>query len=192
MFILSGGGGHPDVEGHRPGGAWTSFEEARFFSTLLHQPHGLGPSNPHNKLCVLGVCGNGAQNILNPALISVCMRVLAWCVCSFFYIFLSCESMITCLQETWKIQNKVTCSSTCCSVAQSCPPLCDPMDCSTPGSSVLHQLLRVCSHSRPLRWRCCPTISSSVALFFCFQSFPASGSFSMKRPTVYYHYFLNR
>ena len=28
----------------------------------------------------------------------------------------------------------------CCSVAQSCPTLCDPMDCSTPGSPVLHHL----------------------------------------------------
>ena len=29
----------------------------------------------------------------------------------------------------------------CCSVAQSCPTLYDPMDCSTPGFSVLHHLL---------------------------------------------------
>ena len=28
----------------------------------------------------------------------------------------------------------------CCSVAKSCPTLCDPIDCSTPGSSVLHCL----------------------------------------------------
>ena len=28
----------------------------------------------------------------------------------------------------------------CCSVAQLCPTLCDPMDCSTPGFSVLHYL----------------------------------------------------
>jgi len=28
----------------------------------------------------------------------------------------------------------------CCSVAQSCPTLCNPMDCSTPGFPVLHQL----------------------------------------------------
>ena len=27
-----------------------------------------------------------------------------------------------------------------CSVVQSCPTLCDPMDCSTPGSPVLHHL----------------------------------------------------
>ena len=28
----------------------------------------------------------------------------------------------------------------CCSVAQLCPTLCDPRDCSTPGSPVLHHL----------------------------------------------------
>ena len=28
----------------------------------------------------------------------------------------------------------------CCSAAKSCPSLCSPMDCSTPGSSVLHSL----------------------------------------------------
>ena len=31
----------------------------------------------------------------------------------------------------------------CCSVAQSCPTLCDPMDCSTPGFPVLHHLLKL-------------------------------------------------
>ena len=29
----------------------------------------------------------------------------------------------------------------CCSVTQSCPALCNPMDCSTPGFPVLHRLL---------------------------------------------------
>ena len=29
----------------------------------------------------------------------------------------------------------------CCSVTQSCPTLCDPMDCSTPALPVLHHLL---------------------------------------------------
>ena len=28
----------------------------------------------------------------------------------------------------------------CCSVTQSCPTLCDPMDCSTPGLPVPHHL----------------------------------------------------
>ena len=31
----------------------------------------------------------------------------------------------------------------CCSLTQSCPTLCDPMDCSTPGFPVLHCLLEL-------------------------------------------------
>ena len=31
----------------------------------------------------------------------------------------------------------------CCSVAQSCPTLCNPLDCSTPGFPVLHHLLEL-------------------------------------------------
>ena len=31
----------------------------------------------------------------------------------------------------------------CCSVAQSCPALCDPADCSTPGLPVHHQLQKL-------------------------------------------------
>ena len=33
------------------------------------------------------------------------------------------------------------CCFCCCSAAQSCPTLCDPVDCSTPGFPVLHSLL---------------------------------------------------
>ena len=60
------------------------------------------------------------------------------------------------------------------SVAQSCPTLWDPMDCSMPGFPLHHQL--------PSSWWCHPTISSSVIPFSsCFQSFPASGSFQMSQ-----------
>ena len=38
---------------------------------------------------------------------------------------------------------------------------------------------RVGSDSCPLSWWCHPTVSSSVTLFSCLQSFPASGSFPM-------------
>ena len=38
---------------------------------------------------------------------------------------------------------------------------------------------RVCSNSYPLHWYCYLTISSSVTPFFCPQSLPASGSFSV-------------
>ena len=50
----------------------------------------------------------------------------------------SCISWVTCCSFY---------GSTCCftllcySVAKSCSTLCDPMDCSLPGSSVLHYLL---------------------------------------------------
>ena len=63
------------------------------------------------------------------------------------------------------------------SVAQLCPTLWDPMDCSRPGLPVHHQLpefIRLMNH-----W-CHPTISSSVVPFSSHhQSFLASGSFQM-------------
>ena len=36
----------------------------------------------------------------------------------------------------------LTVNKCCCSVTQSCPTLCDPMDCSTPGFPVIHYLLK--------------------------------------------------
>ena len=77
----------------------------------------------------------------------------------------------------WKIMSWLL---GCCSVDKSCQPLCDPMDCSTPGLPVLHCLPEVWSNSCPLRRWCHPTISSSVIPFSsCLQSFPASGSLPM-------------
>ena len=63
------------------------------------------------------------------------------------------------------------------SVTQSCPTLCDPMDCSTSGFPVHHQLPEF-AQTHPLSQWCHPTISSSVVLFSsCLQSFPESVSF---------------
>ena len=42
-----------------------------------------------------------------------------------------------CLLLGRKAMTKLCC---CCSVTQSCPTLCDPMNCSTPGFLVLHHL----------------------------------------------------
>jgi len=68
------------------------------------------------------------------------------------------------------------------SVAQSCPILFDPMNCSTPGLPVHHQVLESTQNPCPLSWWCHPTISSCVIPFsFCPQSFPASGSFQMSQ-----------
>ena len=67
------------------------------------------------------------------------------------------------------------------SVAQSVW-LCDPMDCSTPGFLVHHQLPGACSDSCPSSQWCHPAISSFVSPFFShLQSFPASGSFPMSQ-----------
>ena len=72
------------------------------------------------------------------------------------------------------------------SVAQTCPTLCDPMNHSTPGLPVHHQLPEftqthvhwVGDAIQPSH----PTISSFVIPFSsCLQSFPASGSFQMSQ-----------
>ena len=65
----------------------------------------------------------------------------------------------------------------CCSVTESCPPLCDPMNCSTPGFPVLHCLPEFAqTHVH------CSTMPSNHHIpFSCPQSFPESGSFPMSR-----------
>ena len=65
------------------------------------------------------------------------------------------------------------------SVAQLCPTLCDPMNCSTPSLPVHHQLPEfTCPSSQ---W-CHPAISSSVVPFSsCPQSIPASESFPLSQ-----------
>ena len=64
------------------------------------------------------------------------------------------------------------------SVTQSCPMLCDPMDYSTPGFPIHHQLPELAqTHVHWVNDDVQP--SYLVILFSCLQSFPASGSFSM-------------
>ena len=71
------------------------------------------------------------------------------------------------------------------SVAQSCPIRCNPVNCSTPGLPVPHQLPESTQNPCPLYQWCHPTISSSVAPFSsCPQPFPASGSFQMSQPSA--------
>ena len=72
------------------------------------------------------------------------------------------------------------------SVAQSYPTLCDPMNCSTPGLPVHHQLLE--STQTHLHWvddaiQTSYPLSSSfpVVPFSCLQSFPTSGSFQVSQ-----------
>jgi len=64
-----------------------------------------------------------------------------------------------------------------CSVAKSCARVCDPVECSTPGSSILHYLLEVSIESVML------SKHLIVCSFFssCPQSFPKSGSFPLSQ-----------
>ena len=67
------------------------------------------------------------------------------------------------------------------SVTQSCPTICDPMNHSTPGLPVHHQILEFTHSCLLSRW-CHPIISSSVVpSSSCPQSLPASGSFPMSQ-----------
>ena len=63
----------------------------------------------------------------------------------------------------------------CCSVTELCLTLCNPIDCNTPGFSVLHHLLEFAqTYVHWVKW-CYSTISSWVTPFSsCLQSFPSS------------------
>ena len=79
-----------------------------------------------------------------------------------------------------KIVCFILCDFCCCSVAKSCPTLCDPMGFSIPGSPSPSLSPGVCSNLCSLSQWCYLTISSSATLFSsCPQSFPAPGSFPM-------------
>ena len=72
------------------------------------------------------------------------------------------------------------CQRCCCSVTQSLPTLCDPMDCSTHPNPYPSPTSGACSNACPSSRWCHPAISFSVISFsLCLQSFPASGSFPM-------------
>jgi len=70
----------------------------------------------------------------------------------------------------------------CCSATRSCLTL-QPHELHT-RLSCPSLSPRVCSNSYPLSQWCHPTISSSVALFSCLQSSPASEPFSMSWPFI--------
>ena len=81
------------------------------------------------------------------------------------------------LEDPWQPLSTVPFFCHCCwSVTKSCPTLCDPMDCSTPGSSVLQYLQEFAQTH--VRWVGDTILPSSVVpLSSCLQSFSGSGSF---------------
>ena len=68
------------------------------------------------------------------------------------------------------------------SVIESCPTLCNPMDCSTPHFPVHHQLLKLAqTHVHQVGDAIQPSHPLSVPFSSCLQSFLASGSFPMSQ-----------
>ena len=66
--------------------------------------------------------------------------------------------------------------------AQSCATLCDPMNHSTPGFPVYHQLLELAqTHVHWVSDAIQPSHPLPTPFSFCLQSFPASGSFPMSQ-----------
>ena len=88
------------------------------------------------------------------------------------------------IKKTWQLKAICVCGlhpglEEKFSSVQSCPTLCNPMDCSMPGFPVHYQLLYLTQTHGHQVW-CHSTILSSVILFsICLQSFPVSGSFQM-------------
>ena len=80
--------------------------------------------------------------------------------------------------------NNITClygSVQFSSVAQSCPTLCDPMNCSTPGLPVHHQLSEFTQTHVHWVGDAIQPSHPVVPFFSCPQSLPASGSFPMSQ-----------
>ena len=76
----------------------------------------------------------------------------------------------------------IYCSVQFSSFAQSCPTLCDPMNHSTPGLPVHHQLPEFTqTHVHQIDDAIQPSHPLSIPFSSCLQSFPASGSFHMSQ-----------
>ena len=81
-------------------------------------------------------------------------------------------------REEWREEHGNICCCCCCSVTQSCPTVCEPMDCSMPGFPVPHHFPGLAQTH--VHWvdDCHQIISPSVIPFSSYLlSFPASGAF---------------
>ena len=78
----------------------------------------------------------------------------------------------------YKIKAYVWVICICYSVAQSCPRLCDLMDCNRPDFPVLHYLPEF--SQTHVHW-CHPTMATSAVSSSCPQSFPASWPFPVNQ-----------
>ena len=96
----------------------------------------------------------------------------------FTYVF---SSSVLLAWKPWLISDPLMAPLCCCSVTQSCPTLCDPVDCSMPGFPVLHHLQELAqTHVHQVGDAIQPS-HPVISFSSCPQSFPASGSFPVSR-----------
>ena len=108
-----------------------------FVATLQHWASLLAPFSIIYSFSVLYHIFSNSYNISNLFIMIMFIMVISdlWC---YYYNSLKILMMVT---------------SFCSSVAKSCPPLCDPVDCSTPGLPVPHYLLEFAQvHVHLNRW----------------------------------------
>ena len=70
-----------------------------------------------------------------------CLSHIYIFVLFFLTVGLSYPVGVWCCLSIFMIEEEAEGCCCCCSITQSCPTLCDPLDCSTPGFPVLHYLL---------------------------------------------------
>ena len=99
--------------------------------------HGVTKSQP--RLSTWTECGAGTQTDLDTVTLSESEEKDKY-VLPLPCAILKMVQMNLCAKEKQNHRHRNKCTVTneesCCSVAKSCPTLCDPMDCSPPGSSV--------------------------------------------------------
>ena len=99
-------------------------------------------------------------------------------------IFVSGKILLLMGKGWWDVQGfhtRMLASVQFSSVAQSCPTLCDSMDCSSPGFPVHHQLPEFTQTHVHCIGDAIQTSSSVIPFSSCLQSFPVSRSFQMSQ-----------
>ena len=112
------------------------------------------------------------------------LRITSWKVSDLelYFLSLAVKPTSVVMLFSWGCRNEEP-RFCCCSVTKSCPALCDPMDWSTPGSSVLYYLPELAQIH--VHWAC-PVMPSNRLILCCSllllpPNFLASGSFLMSQ-----------
>ena len=142
---------------------WSGISISFRISSVYCDPHS---ESQHHQLLKpdKGISRKGNHQLIFP--MHVCMYVCTYicmhvCLCVCVHVYM-CACMYVYMCKFSSV------------VAQSCPSLCDPVDCSTPAFPVHHQLLELTqTHVHPVGDDIQPSHPLVVHFSSCLQSFPA-------------------